>query len=272
MNRKRVLIIFNFLVGIVIVAGFHLVVPAQSDGKASADREQDVLLKLLTANVKRAFGKTIDNGFEVTYEIAGKSVTASSVGGKLSNLRIAGIELNEQSAMVRAVTEDKALEITTYFFLNTEKQKLTIDRRVRNTGETVNLKLMREHVDPQLVLDVQSSVKQVDLEKTALEAIKAGQRLAVSPKEDKAVVQGTSQKFVRRSPKDCECPDPPPPCKTILCGGALEYAHARLIDSTRVFILEWTILGEKGRSVPPVTEVQSVTVLPMAGLKAMARK
>ena len=250
MNRKRALILDLLLVGIVIAAGSPHGARAQSNGKTRADGEQDVLLKLLTANLKDPFGKTIDNGFEIAYEISGKTVTASSAGGKLSGFRIDGTEVGEQSAMVKAVTVDKAVEITTYFFFNKDKQKLTIDRRLRNiSGKTVNVKMMREYVDPKLVLG---------------EEIKSGQRVSSNPKEDSTVVQVAGQN-PNLSPKDCECPEPPPPCKTIICPPGPMYAPARLIQSARVFVLEWTIPGQKGTSVLPASRVQSVTELAIAG-------
>ena len=242
-NRRAVMILTMLFVGIPIVSGSRHSVHAQPYGKSHASREHDALLKLLTTNGKRPFDKLVNNGFKVSYKIRGKAVTASVIGNKLSYLRTKKIERDGLSAMVTEVTKDGALEITTYFFLDEAKQKLTIDRRIRNTSpETVSLKTMREYVDPKLVFRTQSTRKRGNLGQTVVERIRAGQFISAVPAKGtvQGVVDRSSGGAGRVDSGDCHCPDPPPPCMTIICPPDPSYVSAKLITSAAKRItLHW---------------------------------
>src|SRR5688572_27180693 len=114
MKNKFILTIFGLAIGI----GSSHHARAQSYDKTLASNEYVASPKLSTANVKRRFDKIVDNGFQVTYEIKGKTITASAAGKTLTYVRSKKVKLNERSLMVKAVTKDRALEITTYFIFD----------------------------------------------------------------------------------------------------------------------------------------------------------
>lgn len=270
MKSNRVVLVLTTVfigIGIVIANGRWQPVQAQSFDKTLASRDYATLLKLLPADGKRRFEKIVENGFELSYEMGGKSTSASTTGNKLKRLRREKIELDGRSVVIKEVTKDKALEITTYFFFDEEKQKLTIDRRIRNTSSrTINLKMMREHVDPKLVLGGQSISQRSKLAQTVLDRIRAGYRISEVPDPNNRFGQGgLNAKHSIPKRLDCECPDPPRPCTTIACPPDGNYALARLINPGRKkIILEWRIgasLGQDGTSALPANEARFVTAL-----------
>jgi len=255
MTNKFILTIFWLALGI----GSSHYTQAQSYDKTLASNEYAASPKLSTANVKQRLDKIVDNGFQVTYEIKGKTITASAAGKTLTYVWSKKVKLNERSFKVKAVTKDRALEITTYFIFDEKEQKLIIDRRIRNiSAETVNVHMISAYVDPKLVFGGQDS--KLDLEAT-LKRIRAGQLIynALDRKRPDPRITGYWNA--------CHCDPPPVPCGSIVCPEDKKYIKARwyLLSSDRM-ALYWNPIpiprSQKASAVGelPVNEIQFVIV------------
>src|SRR5262245_52316541 len=75
------------------------------------------LSEIFEAKGQSRFGKINGDGYQITYQIKGKTVTASAVGDEATGLVAGGIKTAGDTATVITTTSDKALEITTYFRL-----------------------------------------------------------------------------------------------------------------------------------------------------------
>jgi hypothetical protein len=170
------------------------------------------LLEIFDENGESRFGKLTNNGFELSYQFKGKTVTVSAVGAEEANGLVAGaVKSDGQSATVTTTTSDHALEITTYFIVNEKKTKLVVQRRFKNiSAEPVVVSTVQEYLDPALVMssDVRnnpSSEKLVGLV-----------RKQVSPF------------FITADCYRADCPKvPPPPCGPFDCPLRLNFDVAR---------------------------------------------
>lgn len=155
-------------------------------------------------------------GFEITYRVKNpegdsKDRLVYAIGDQPTQGLTIRSKKSTNSSMV-VTTEDKVLEITSQFTFDEKTLELIIDRRVRNMSDaTVDLRMVREHLDPRLVVGGQN--KQPNSAQLALGRIKAGRR---DPSTD-----------------DCErtgkCTPPPPPCLQIFCPGVDGYIPSQLI-------------------------------------------
>lgn len=171
------------------------------------------LLEVFDENGKSRFGKLANNGFELSYEFNGKTISVSAVGdAKVIGLLPGQVKLNGRSATVAATTSDKALEITTHFSLVEKTGKLIFWRQFKNlSAGPLTLKTMREIVDPLLV--------------------STDQERNLSEQELAKLIKGRFQTALPTD--DCragDCPKPPPPCP-VPCV-LLEVKQAQLIIGT----------------------------------------
>ena len=168
------------------------------------------LLEISDANGKSRFGKLSGEGFQISYEVKGKTTSVSAVGdGEQVNLTAGNVKTGREATTVTTKSSDQALEITTYYFVNKKMNRLIIQRKFKNISkEPVVVKAMSEYIDPALVTGVQR-----DLQETG------DKLLAVLTSKLKAAVGG-----------DCEpgeCPEDPPPCP-LPCGMRIKFDVDRM--------------------------------------------
>ena len=254
MNRKMFVSILTMFFGFVISNVALSPVCAQSFDKTPVAREPSAV------RAKQRFDKIVDSGFQVKYEIRGKTMTASGEGNKLTHLRTEKVKLDEQSVVVKAVTKDRALEITTYFSFDEKRQKLLIDRRIRNASkEPVKVQMIGEYFHPGMILGIQGNRKS-DLAQAFLKRIRAGKIVHGAPVLEKFTEWLRAGFF-----EECQCDPPPPPCSTIICPPGPNYIKAEMVASRGNRIeLRWqqpTILipdQALGDAPSPVRQVRSI--------------
>lgn len=204
MTNKLILTIFS---GLIIALGS--VQPARAQQKLSAE------------NAKR-LEEFVNSGFQIRYEVAGKTSTAYTWGNKSGYLRTEKSKLDNGIIKVSAVTDDKALEIVTHFIFDEKKQRVIIDRKVRNiSSETVNVQMLSAYVDLKLVSGSQNADAKLDLEQNAWKRIRAGHLIykALKHRPDSTIFDYF---------KECGGCDPPPIlCLTINCLPEEKYNPAR---------------------------------------------
>ena len=228
MNIKLALLIFTIFLGLVMGNGALHPARAQSDDKTLAANKPGASLKRSAAHAKRRFDKIVDNGFHVKYQIGGKTITASVVGNKLRYLQSEKIKLDDGSVVVKAVTKDGAIEITTHYILDEKEQKLTIDRKIRNmSAKAVKVRMTGQYLDPKLVFGVQGYRGKDFVRRAAMKRLRAGQLVKDGPVWTKLPEHLTS-----RWREACHCIPPPPPCPGI-CEPGENYIRARLFLLTR---------------------------------------
>jgi hypothetical protein len=193
---------------------------AQTSSQRFAISEHGTLLEVFDANGKSRFGKIVGDGFDVRYEIRGKTMAASAIGTKIAGLQRGQVKLDGQSATAIVKTSDSALEITSYFVLDESATRLIIGRRFRNVSSNpIFLQMVRDYVAPTLVVAGQPrSNHSVDFVQLALGRIRAGRTGGL--------------------PADCypigECvPPPPPPCLQITCPLQDKFAPAHLLTGLK---------------------------------------
>lgn len=242
MNIKLAVPIFTIFFGLVIGNGSLHSARAQSFDKTPT-----------AVNGKQRLNKIVDNGFQIRYKVGEKTITAFVKGKKVSNLRIGKVKLDKQSAVVIAVTNDWKLEITTYFTLDEQKQKLLIDRRIRNlSADTVDVQMMGQYVDLKL-FKIQGHHAKSDLEKAALERIRGGQLVYAT------TVLKLPEHLRAGWWRECHCDPPPPPCMVIICKPGEMYIQGRLDSLSRDRMVFW---WEEPTTLTPLTsraDVSSVT-------------
>jgi hypothetical protein len=168
------------------------------------------LLEISDANGKSRFGKLAGEGFQISYEVNGKTTSVSAVGDwEQVNLTVGDVKTGREATTVTTKSSDQALEITTYYFVNKKMNRLIIQRKFKNiSNEPVVVKAMSEYIDPALVSGVQRDLKEM-----------GDKLLAVLKSKLKAAVGG-----------DCEpgeCPEDPPPCP-LPCGMRIKFDVDRM--------------------------------------------
>jgi hypothetical protein len=172
------------------------------------------LLEIFDANGQSRFGKLSGDGFQISYQFKGKTVSASAVGEDGTELVAGTVNTGEQTATAITTTSDQALEITTYFRLNEKTKKLIIQRNFKNISkEHVVVLSVQEYLSPALVITGQ---------------------LSSEPVSDKLVGLIKGQLAPTINLGDCkpgECPKTPPPCP-IPCPTKIEYDVAQMTIRT----------------------------------------
>lgn len=196
MKTKRVTQLFALLVaGLMISVGSLSPGQTPRRGKSLNVSKYGTLLEILDANGKSRFGKLGGEGFQLSYDYKGKTTSVTAVGdAEVEGLAPGEVKPGRQSTTVVTRTNDQALEITTYFFVNEKTNKLMIQRKFKNISkDPVVVKTMLEYVDPALVAGVPRNLKGTEKEIAAV----------LMDKLKAVLVTG-----------DCipECPDEPPPC------------------------------------------------------------
>jgi hypothetical protein len=217
MKNKRVTKFIALIVGVGLIIGVGSVSRARPSLPAPSlsVSKYGTLLEIVDANGKSRFGKLNGEGFQLSYEFQGKTLSASAIGDAEAVGLVAGdVKTDGPSTTVISETSDHVLEITTYFSVNKKNNKLIIQRKVRNISkEPVVVKAMSEYVDPAFVIGVQN-----DFRETGEKAI-----AVLRGKLDVAMIIG-----------DClpgECPEDPPPCP-LPCGARIKFDLARMTIRT----------------------------------------
>jgi len=228
MRRKFPLLVLTVhFVGLIFVSGSWCSAQAQSYRETPAVGNSSTLLKSLTAADKRRFDDIMRHGFELKYKIRGKSFTAFAVGNKRSGLRDQNVKLVDGSLVMKALTKDGALEITTYFTLDNDKHKLTIDRTIRNTSKRmVKVQKTGEYLEPKLVLGGERVGSKKQIARIAWDRIKAGRLVSIP-----------SNRSIAGFYEECHCV-PPPECP--LCPPNPPVGLARLNPwASKRILLQW---------------------------------
>ena len=172
------------------------------------------LSEIFDAKGQSRFGKINGDGYQITYQIKGKTITATAVGDEATGLVAGDIKKAGDTATVVTTTSDKALEITTFFRLNDRTKKMTIQRNFKNISkEQVVVLGLQEFLSPALVITGQ---------------------LSSEPVSEKLIDQTRSLLAPVINLGDClpeECPEPPPACP-IPCPMKLQYDLSRLAIRT----------------------------------------
>ena len=183
--------LFVVLIAGVMIGGGSLS-RAQPKQKLNVSKH-GTLLEIFDGNGKSRFGKLKSEGFQLSYELQGKTTSVLALGDRMSGLSIRDVKTGQKSTTITTITSDHALEITTYFFVNEKTDKLMIQRKFKNISkQPVVVKTMLEYVDPAFVIGVGRNLKET------------GEKL-------RAMVR---DKMSSTMLGDCgpECPDEPPPC------------------------------------------------------------
>jgi hypothetical protein len=211
-----------FLIGLGMVHGSLSREGAQLPGQSFAISEHGTLLDLFEANGKSRFDKPVNEGFEVQYEIATKTVSASAIGTETKGLQAnpGKPKLNGQSATAIVKTEDGALEITSYFILDEKAKELIIGRKFRNISTNpILLQTVRDHVAPTVVTGGQPQVT-------------AG---LLFPGKDCSVGQAPGKVICSH----CKC-GPSGPCTTgIICPPFNNFVPAQWLEGKGDVVLQW---------------------------------
>jgi len=184
--------LFVVLIAGVMIGGGSLT-RAQPKQKLNVSKH-GTLLEIFDGNGKSRLGKVKSEGFQLSYELQGKTTSVLALGDKMSGLSVRDVKTGRQSTTITTITSDHALEITTFFFVNEKTDKLMIQRKFKNISkQPVVVKSMLEYVDPAFVIG------------TGRKLNESGDKLLALMRNDMrgAMVLG-----------DCipECPDEPPPC------------------------------------------------------------
>lgn len=188
-SRPRLFTLF-FSVGLLICgASLSHAQPAES----LTVSKFGTLLDIVDANGKSRFGKPTADGFEISYQFKGKTISVFASGDQSVRGLIAGdLKTDKQSATATTRTSDGAMEITTYFSLDEKTKKLIIQRAFRNiSAEPVVVQSIVEYVAPALVISAEQK--------------ETGDKPALLARN----------RLTRLNPNDCQaadCPKTPPPC------------------------------------------------------------
>lgn len=189
---------------------------AQSNPSSQALKvsKYGTLLEIFDAKGQSRFGKLSGDGFQISYQFKGKTVSASAVGNEGAGLAAGTVKTGEQTAIAVTTTSDQALEITTYFRLNEKTKKLIIQRNFKNISkEPVVVLSVQEYLSPALVITSQ---------------------LSSEPVSDKLIGLIKEQLGATINLGDCkpgECPKTPPPCP-IPCPTKIDYDVAQMTIRT----------------------------------------
>ncbi len=186
------------------------------------------LLDIFNAKGESRFGKLNGDGFLISYQLKGKTISVSAIGDEATGLVAGNVKTDGRSATVTTTTSDQALEITTYFRLNEETKRLTIQRNFKNISkEQVVVLTVQEYLSPALVISGQ---------------------LSSEPSGDKLIGLIKNQLEPTINLGDCkpaECPKTPPPCP-IPCPNKLNFDMAQMTiranpagDKPETIILPW---------------------------------
>jgi hypothetical protein len=146
---KRILIALT----LVLFSGSLLLATGQSR-TGSRQRliisQYGTLLDILDAKGKSRYGKLKSDGFAITYKVNGKEGQVAARGVTDAEGLVPGkINYYGRTATVSVMTEDKMLQITSYFILNEIRNTLTILRRITNkSGMPLQLTSTRHYLDP----------------------------------------------------------------------------------------------------------------------------
>jgi hypothetical protein len=219
MKHKRIIkLVARIVAGLVMTGGSVSHAQPPVPAKNLAVSKYGTLLEIFDAKGKSRFGKLTGHGFQLSYEFQGKTKTVSAVGNAKAMGLVAGeVKTDGKSTIVTNTTSDRALEITTYFFVNKKTNRLSIQRKFRNISKKpVVVKSMLEYVDPALVAGAGQNLKETGKE------LVGELRNAVSA----AMVTGDCQP---------ECPDDPPPCP-IQCPNKIKFDLSRMTIRTNPVI------------------------------------
>ena len=184
--------LFVVLIAGVMIGGGSLT-RAQPKQKLNVSKH-GTLLEIFDGNGKSRFGKVKSEGFQLSYELQGKTTSVLALGDRMSGLSVRDVKTGQKSTTITTITSDHALEITTYFFVNEKTDKLMIQRKFKNISkQPVVVKTMFEYVDPAFV-------------------IAPGRKLKESGDKLLAVMRDVMRGVVNLGDCGPECPDEPPPC------------------------------------------------------------
>jgi len=224
-NLIKGLLVSLFTIGLIFTGtSFTCAQPSQSLSVS----KYGTLLEIFDANGKSQFGKLNGDGFQITYQFNGKTISASAIGEEATGLVTGSIKTVGQTATAVTTTNDHVLEITTYLRLNEKTKKLIIQRNFKNLSkEPVVVLTLQEYVSPVLVMSNQ---------------------LSSEPVSDKLVGLIKNQLAATINLGDCkpaECPKTPPACP-IPCPLKLLYDVSRVTirpglsgDKPETVILPW---------------------------------
>jgi len=202
MKHNRITkLIALFVAGLAISGGS--LSTAQSHRRLAVSK-YGTLLEIFDAKGKSRFGKLNGDGFQFSYEFQGKTASVSAVGdAEATGLTAGDIKTDGKSTIVTTTTSDRALEITTYFFVNKQTNRLSIQRTFKNISkEPVVVKTVLEYVDPALVVGTGQKLKEIDDKLVAVLKEKMGR--AMVP------LGADCQPDCPPDPPVCpECPPPP---------------------------------------------------------------
>lgn len=226
-------------------ANFTRAQPNSSSQSLSVSK-YGTLLEIFDAKGESRFGKLNGDGFQITYQLRGKTISVSAIGEEATGLAPGTIKTAGQTATAVTTTTDKALEITTYFRLNEKTKKLIIQRNFKSISkEPVVVTVVQEYLSPALVISGQ---------------------LSSEPVSDKLIASIKNQMAATINLGDClpaECPKTPPPCP-IPCPMKIQYDLAQMTirtapagDKPAMIILPWngSIPVERNSGVSTVSYV-----------------
>ena len=207
------------------------------------------LLDIFDEKGQSRFGKLSGDGFQISYQINGKTISAAAVGEEATRLVAGNIKTDGQSTTAVTTTSDNALEITTYFRLNENTKRLTIQRNFKIISkEQVVVLSLQQYLSPALVITG---------------------TLSSEPVSDKLLALIKNQLTATINQGDCkpaECPKVPPPCP-IPCPMKLEYNVAQLTirtnpadDKPQMIILPWNGSISMALSVSKTTKEPTVEI------------
>jgi len=216
MKNRRVTKFIALIVGVGLITGVGSVSRAGTSLPAPSltVSKYGTLLEILDANGKSRFGKLTGEGFQLSYEFKGKTISVGAVGdAEAVGLTAGDVKTTEgKSTIVTTTTSDHALEITTYFFVNKQTNRLSIQRQLKNISkEPVVVKTLLEYVDPALVIGTGQKLKNIDEKSVAVLREKLG--LAIVPLG-----------------ADCQpdCPPDPPACPECPAPTKIKFDLARM--------------------------------------------
>jgi hypothetical protein len=180
------------------------------------------LEEVFNANGNSKFGKLKLEGYSVSYKFPGqKTKTVSAFGTTAVSLLPGQVTIDGQSASVTVTTDDQALEITSSFTLDLEREHLRIRRSVKiKPGQTVRLMKTEQTLDPKLI---------------GVESTLGPELIKEAVRRRGVTATGCTNQAVENPPHD-------PPCYTVVC------------SSKRAFIEmeKPTALGWKCKKTSPV--------------------
>ena len=239
-----------FITGLIFTGASFTRAQSNTSSQTLSLSKYGTLSEIFDAKGQSRFGKLNGDGFEITYQIKGKTISVSAVGDEVTGLAPGKVKTAGQTATAVNTTSDNALEITTYFRLNEKTKKLTIQRNFKNISkDQVVVLTLQEYLSPALVISSQ---------------------LSSEPVSDKLVDLIKSQLAPIINLGDCnpaECPKAPPACP-IPCPMKLTYDPSRLTirpnpsgDKPATIMLPWNGSVSMEPSASKTNQVSTVSYI-----------